>query len=624
MKRSFKYYIALGLWMITSMVANAQNDQPTSFIGINAGGGASHLFLGKPFDQSNLISKPLWGGGGTVGLYYELQYKHLLFHAGLGIDYTVNRNLIFVEDMAANIMEYPTMLYNYKYDNYIERNTYGVGYIPVMLGASFKQWYFLAGAKLGLMSFANTSQDQTDVNIWATDEEVIGPMENMPNHGLTDYHFENDLRSAAMKSFNAMLSAEIGVKLNKKAWQPDTKKKMDRAERYREARRKKTFKELTHCRLSIFADYGLSNIHDYQANAVPYAGENSGGLVAVNTPTDLQLHSVLGYKPYETSPLNNLLVGVKLSVQFEIPKKAPTKGAGANPYIYVYVEDEITEMPLPNARVKIQKSGSKSIYDKYTDAKRGRVGKAFVPGEYWTHVSHYNYAPMDTIHFEHRYDFDTVRVALYPLQEVCLSVEDVITNQPLDADVVIRSVDGKYELALSTDSMQKICAKLDNRVEYVATASKEGFETYTDTISLIGDNEPIRMMPIPKKTFVLQNMHFATAQTEILPISQNALDMLYQLLVENPDLYIRIVGHTDDVGSDADNLILSQGRSHSIFQAMIDRGIDPKRIQTDGRGESEPIVPNNSDINRQKNRRVEIEIISGDENLNVERLIQEF
>lgn len=624
MKRSIKYYIALGLWAMTTIVANAQNERPTNYIGINAGGGASHLFLGSPFDKSNAISTPLFGGGGTAGLYYELEYKHFLFHTGFGVDYSMNRNQILVDNMAVNIMEYPTMLYNYSFDNYIEKNTYGVGYVPVMLGASFKQWYFLAGAKLGVISFANTSQNQTDVKIWATDEDIIDPMENMPNHGLTDYHFATDVQSAAMKSFNAMLSAEIGIKLNKKAWQPDTKKKMDRAERYREARRKKTFKELTHCRLSIFADYGLSNLHEYHANAVPYAGENNGGLVAINTPTDLQLHSALGYKPYQNVALNNLLFGLKLSVQFEIPKKAPTKGAGSNPYIYVYVEDEITEKPISNARVQIQKQGSKSIYDKYTDAKRGRVGKAFVPGQYWAHVSHYNYAPLDTIHFEHRYDFDTLTVALYPLQEICLPIENVITNQPLDADVVIHSVDGKYELALSTDSMHKVCAKLDNRVAYIATATKEGYETYSDTISLIGENEPIRMMPTPKKKFVLQNMHFATAQTEILPVSRNALDMLYQLLVENPDIYIRIVGHTDDVGSDEDNLILSQGRSQSIFQAMVDRGIDPKRIQTDGRGEREPIVPNTSSVNRQKNRRVEIEIISGDENLDVERLMQEF
>ena len=51
---------------------------------------------------------------------------------------------------------------------------------------------------------------------------------------------------------------------------------------------------------------------------------------------------------------------------------------------------------------------------------------------------------------------------------------------------------------------------------------------------------------------------------------------------------------------------------------MINRGIDAKRISTIGKGELEPLVPNTSADNRQKNRRVEIEIISGAENVNID------
>jgi outer membrane protein OmpA-like peptidoglycan-associated protein len=115
-------------------------------------------------------------------------------------------------------------------------------------------------------------------------------------------------------------------------------------------------------------------------------------------------------------------------------------------------------------------------------------------------------------------------------------------------------------------------------------------------------------------------MHFATAETTILPSSQQALNSLYQLLSENTDLYIRIVGHTDDIGSEESNQTLSEGRAKSIYTEMVNRGIDPQRILTMGKGESQPVVPNTSEANRQKNRRVEIEIIAGGDNVNIERL----
>jgi OOP family OmpA-OmpF porin len=72
------------------------------------------------------------------------------------------------------------------------------------------------------------------------------------------------------------------------------------------------------------------------------------------------------------------------------------------------------------------------------------------------------------------------------------------------------------------------------------------------------------------------------------------------------------------VGTEKDNQVLSEGRSKSICKEMINRGIDAKRISTTGKGELEPLVPNTSADNRQKNRRVEIEIISGAENVNID------
>jgi outer membrane protein OmpA-like peptidoglycan-associated protein len=84
---------------------------------------------------------------------------------------------------------------------------------------------------------------------------------------------------------------------------------------------------------------------------------------------------------------------------------------------------------------------------------------------------------------------------------------------------------------------------------------------------------------------------------------------LYRFLQARPNQCIRIVGHTDNIGSDRSNQILSEGRCQEVRRAMIERGISPDRIQTEGRGKRDPIVPNDSDEHRQMNRRVEIVLL---------------
>lgn len=108
---------------------------------------------------------------------------------------------------------------------------------------------------------------------------------------------------------------------------------------------------------------------------------------------------------------------------------------------------------------------------------------------------------------------------------------------------------------------------------------------------------------------VLQNLYFATDKTNVLPQSQEALDELYLFLSENPEVRICILGHTDNTASAAYNLRLSQGRADAVKNEMVNRGIDPSRIETQGKGMSEPVADNNTPEGRQQNRRVEFIIL---------------
>lgn len=114
-----------------------------------------------------------------------------------------------------------------------------------------------------------------------------------------------------------------------------------------------------------------------------------------------------------------------------------------------------------------------------------------------------------------------------------------------------------------------------------------------------------RRPPIAEMSF--PGMNFETNRYAITPDGMRRVDVVAQVMAANPDLRITITGHTDSVGSDEDNLILSQNRARSFRQALIARhGVDPNRIEWRGMGESQPIESNETEEGRYANRRIVI------------------
>lgn len=105
------------------------------------------------------------------------------------------------------------------------------------------------------------------------------------------------------------------------------------------------------------------------------------------------------------------------------------------------------------------------------------------------------------------------------------------------------------------------------------------------------------------------NINFATASTAISG-SDKDLEEIYNLLVQAEQTKLKIIGHTDNSGDDASNLVLSKGRANSVVDYLVNKGISKERFQlVDGRGESEPIADNTSSNGRAKNRRVDITLL---------------
>jgi OOP family OmpA-OmpF porin len=80
---------------------------------------------------------------------------------------------------------------------------------------------------------------------------------------------------------------------------------------------------------------------------------------------------------------------------------------------------------------------------------------------------------------------------------------------------------------------------------------------------------------------------------------------MVQALKDHPEYSIRVIGHADSRGTDEFNQALSERRAGSVKRYFTGKQVDPARIVTEGRGESEPAAPNSSKTNMSKNRRVE-------------------
>ncbi len=112
----------------------------------------------------------------------------------------------------------------------------------------------------------------------------------------------------------------------------------------------------------------------------------------------------------------------------------------------------------------------------------------------------------------------------------------------------------------------------------------------------------------------LQDVNFETAKANILPESYPSLDAVGQILGKWQDLKIEIGGHTDARGSAPLNLKLSQARADSVLAYLKARfpNLAPDQFTTKGYGKTKPIAPNNTDLGRAKNRRVEFVVLNKD------------
>lgn len=110
------------------------------------------------------------------------------------------------------------------------------------------------------------------------------------------------------------------------------------------------------------------------------------------------------------------------------------------------------------------------------------------------------------------------------------------------------------------------------------------------------------------RVFVLRDIYFEFDKSELMPRSYVELNKLLVVLRENPKLKLEIIGHTDSDGTHAYNEVLSVERAQSVYNFLTTRGIKTNRLSLKGMGERQPVVANDSEEDKQKNRRVEVRV----------------
>jgi outer membrane protein OmpA-like peptidoglycan-associated protein len=185
------------------------------------------------------------------------------------------------------------------------------------------------------------------------------------------------------------------------------------------------------------------------------------------------------------------------------------------------------------------------------------------------------------------------------LKDPKVKVMDVETKQLLEVKV-------EKDIATVTVEIGKAYKFAANALGYAFFS--RGFKP--DTADVFKDRMKKVPLAVLKKDAVvqLQDITFETGKADLKPESNEELDRLVSLLDGNQTIKVEISAHTDDVGNDDSNLKLSEKRAKTVVDYLTGKGIKADRMTAKGYGETQPLVANDTDENKAKNRRVQFKI----------------
>jgi outer membrane protein OmpA-like peptidoglycan-associated protein len=181
---------------------------------------------------------------------------------------------------------------------------------------------------------------------------------------------------------------------------------------------------------------------------------------------------------------------------------------------------------------------------------------------------------------------------------------------PISGDTIIssnsNSNDGNYFLVIPAGQKYAMNVERNGYLFFSAHFNLEEESNYFNPFV-----KDILLKPIKEgESIILRNVFFATDSFNLLPASKAELQQLVRLLLNNKNMQIEISGHTDNVGGEKYNDELSTKRAKSVYNHLVESGVEPKRLRYRGYGYSKPLSNNITEEGRKLNRRTEI-VVTG-------------
>jgi outer membrane protein OmpA-like peptidoglycan-associated protein len=158
--------------------------------------------------------------------------------------------------------------------------------------------------------------------------------------------------------------------------------------------------------------------------------------------------------------------------------------------------------------------------------------------------------------------------------------------------------------------LEKVRKQLEAQGKKLNWTAKELAEAQKKYLAAMKSLEEIAKIKEEQRGMVITlsgGVLFVTGKADLLPIARESLEKVAEVLQQqDPNKKIVVEGHTDSVGTEANNLTLSQRRADAVRAFLVSRGVEANRISAVGKGEGFPVADNKSPEGRANNRRVEI------------------
>ena len=197
-------------------------------------------------------------------------------------------------------------------------------------------------------------------------------------------------------------------------------------------------------------------------------------------------------------------------------------------------------------------------------------------------------------------------------------VTDKETGEYLYSEVELYDIESGDRIATTHSDSRKgeFLISIPSNRDYAFEVRAKGYLLYSESFALKQSSllkPKVLKIELEKiksgRSVVINNVFFDTDKSMLKPESNAELKVLAQFLRDNADVRIEIGGHTDNTGSEERNRELSRNRAKSVYDFLVQSGIDAARLSFKGYASSKPIADNNTEEGRAKNRRTEFKVL---------------